>query len=156
MTKERKVEILYLKVRNQNPHMTSDELEEMKKYGIVSSMDIEFATKQNLRDFISDVDKGVRLRFSDWCFKNERGDRRRKIGKAETMRSNYRKSTLLFILFGTVLWGIALISLIPSIGVISFVIGAIVSYLISKLDSLMLKALLLVIPCIILFLLYGK
>jgi len=155
MTKERKVEILYLKAKNEKYPMTMNEFEEMRKYGIDREFDINFATKKNLREYVTAVDNGCRLTFSDWCSANAKGDQRRKIGKADTMRENRRKADLLMFVFGTLTWGVSLMLLIPSIGFISFIIGAVVSFFISRTDNTYIKAGIITLPVLIVMIAKG-
>ena len=107
MNNQRKIQLLYQKAHGQGMEASPAEKMELSKYK-VSVDDGNYATKNNLRDYIQAVDSGYRLPFYDWCQNNLRADRRRKGSSEREMASSNREKGLAVMLIGWLTWGLAI------------------------------------------------
>ena len=107
MNKQRKVELLYRRAQGESLNISPDEAKELSKYK-VSKVGKTLNTKTNLQQYVTAVDKGYRKTFYDWCLDNNKGDGRRKDGRAEDIRSFNRDQSIAVIAMGWLMWGVAI------------------------------------------------
>ena len=108
MTKARKIDLLYQKVKGLPLNATPEELQELKKYKVAEGANSFYATKANLKEYVTAVDNGSRRSFYDWCIDNGKADRRYKGSDSKKIKSDDLKEIISYTLFGWLLWGVAL------------------------------------------------
>lgn len=107
MTKARKIDLLYRIALGQEVDISRDEKRELGKYK-VSYVGKTYATKNNISQYITAVDKGCHIGFYDWCMNNHKGDRRRTAGRADSIKSQNKEAYMINIFIGWFFWGIAI------------------------------------------------
>jgi hypothetical protein len=135
MTKENKVDILYKMAMGQSVSLTASERKELSKYD-VRTTGKPYTTKGNIRQYISDADKGYKKSFYDWCVDNGKGDRRLKGGQKEAIRNDDKQETFVWAFMGWLFWGVAFYWILGGqapAGVCA-VLGAIASVVIFKMN----------------------
>lgn len=108
MTKARKIELLYKKAKGQGWDASAEEERELRRYKVDANEGSFVSTKSNIASYVTEVDKGCRLTFYDWCMENKKADRRRKNSDQESMaRSNgIQNKAVVFV--GWLIWGMAI------------------------------------------------
>lgn len=134
MTKGRKVELLYQKANGQGWNASPEEKKELSRYKVDAGESSFIATKSNLSEYVTAVDKGYRLSFYDWCMENRKADRRRKNSDEESMARFNSDQNKAVVFIGWLTWGIAIYWImqgtIPVAG--CAVIGAAISFVLFK------------------------
>lgn len=156
MNKTRKSNLLYQKAHGQAIDATSEELKELRKYG-VSADDGNYATKANINAYISAVDGGYPLSFYDWCMNNHKADRRRKGSSESEMAASNRDNIFGAMLMGWLIWGIAVYWIFNerlSVGA-SAILGAVISAVLLQLNRRLAGFTLFLLP-IILTVVFGR
>ena len=151
MDKTTKVNILYKIARGEFVNLSPAEKRELDKYR-VSGAGTTFATKININAYVSAVDKqGYRKSLYNWCIENEKGDRRTKAGRAESLRSFKRNQGMASALLGCLLWGVALYWIFGgalSVGACA-IMGSIVAFILNKANRETTGFSCLLLPCIL-------
>lgn len=147
MNKARKIEVLYQRAHGQGTNLSAEEQRELSKYKVTSG-DGYYATKANVAAYVNAVDGGCRLPFYDWCQNNHKADRRRKGSSESEMASENRMQGIGAMLFGWLLWGMAVYwmfhGLFPA-GVCA-VAGAVISFALQRLNRRMVGFTLFILP----------
>ena len=128
MTKARKVELLYCKAKGKDLKATPEEIKEISRYK-VDYDEGSYATKANIGAYVTAIDKGSRRSFYDWCIDNGKGDRRRREGRAETIREDDKWEAVRCVFVGTIFWSVALYMLL---GGSAIFLAAVISFILYK------------------------
>lgn len=149
MNKQRKVDLLYKKARGLVVDATSAEKAELRKYKVDSNEDSFFATKTNISSYVYAVDNGSKQSFYDWCFKNNKADRRRKGGSVDSMES-YQGSTLgAGVLLGVLFWGSYFVVGCGANILVGGLLGGVISFIFTKMFRRMSGFLVFLLPIIL-------
>ena len=108
MNKKQKVDALYKMAKGKGVNLTSQQRRELGKY----SKDFgagHNVTRGNIERYVNARDKGrTRLSFNDFANNHLLGDRRKKSGRADSIRQDNKNDALASIFLGWFTWGIAL------------------------------------------------
>lgn len=129
VTVTRKVNLLYEKAHGRPMNASSDEKAELRKYRVTTGDD-RLATKINLTAYVRAVDSGkTSAPFYDYCYNNNRGDRRRRGHSKKEMAETNRDQALAVMFVGWLSWGVCIYWLLgqrASVGACAAV-GALIS-----------------------------
>lgn len=107
MDKSSKINVLYKIAMGESVSLSTAEKIELSRYK-VGYVGKPLTTKGNIGQYITDVDKGYRKSFYDWCLDNNMGDRRTKSGSSSAIKSFNREQNIGVMLVGWLVWGLAI------------------------------------------------
>lgn len=135
MNKTRKIDLLYRKAKGQGFNASPEEIRELRKYKVEAGADASYATKANIRDYVTAVDGGACFgSFYDWCMNNKRADRRRRGSSEKEIASFNRSQSMGAAFLGWLTWGVAIYWIFDERISVNqcAVLGAIVSILLQR------------------------